>query len=143
MPDSVGIEIIRRLIEQEYIWLLYESSSKEESCLLTSREARYDTLCEICELDLLRWCEVHGIEYFEDISIDIVCIAARVLPEICSERELLIIYMHHLACDTDMLSGSHEDTSLFWLIFSGDHLEYGGFPSTILPHEGDLRSLSY
>lgn len=42
-----------------------------------------------------------------------------------------------------MLPRSDEDASLFWLEFSGDELENSGFPSTVLTHQGNLRSFSH
>ena len=36
MPDPIGIEIIGRLVEEEYIWFLDERGCEEEASLLTS-----------------------------------------------------------------------------------------------------------
>ena len=143
MPDPISIEVVRRLIEEEDIWLLYERSCEEEACLLSSGEARYDTQNEVCKLDLLRRSKIHRIEYFEDITIDIMCITARVFTEIFPECEFFIFSMHDLTSYANMLSSSHEDTSFLWFILSSDHLEDRGLSSAILTHEGDFRSFTY
>lgn len=122
MPDTCGVEIIRRLIEEEDIWLLDEGSCEEETCLLSSGEARYFS-CEKCHKCLLLgdirtfrwlWYKVYSIEDFTDISIDIMCIRARVLPEILCYGELFIVFWHDLLRDSDMLTIRDEDTSLMW-----------------------------
>jgi hypothetical protein len=143
MPDAIGIEIVRGLIEEEDIWVLYESTCEEKSRLLSSRKTRDDTSSEVIELYLFRRSEVHCVESFEDIPVDIVRVTARVFPEICAERDLFIFWVHDLTGDGYMLTICHEYASLIYLIFSGDEFEYGGFSSAVLSHKGDFRAFTH
>ena len=146
MPDSCGVEVIRRLIEQEYIWFLYECWSEEETGLLTSWEARYLAIEKLRKYLLLAhttscwwlWDEVYGIEDITDIAIDIVCIGSRVLSEKCRDRELFIFLRHDLFCYSHVFAASDEDTTIIDFQFSCDHLEYRRLTCPILSHESDL-----
>ena len=133
--DTVGVEIIRRLVEKQKIRLLDKRGRKQEPRLLPTRKRPDDTVKGRVEMD-----DIEDIAY---ARVDIIRVAFVVLAEEIPHGEITILRQDRLVCGRYGEFLIDANFPIARLQDARDELKNSTLTSSVLTHNGDLRATAH